>query len=169
MSNIADGCFLGPRRTLAAYGPLIKSSSDNSHAALITLFVHASDITYRMVGRHFDGATLAHEFTKFMEYTGCATCDPSDPYSMSFSGFLSAHDLLRDYDEFFDSYMNDVDLSACAEAAGVNMREHNAIVEAWPNKLKKKPGESGAKKEFQDLWASSASGAERYVEWVRKT
>ena len=169
MSNIADDCFLGPRRTLAAYGPLIKPSSDNSHAALITLFVHASDITYRMVGRHFDGATLVHRFKKFMEYTGWATCDPSDPYSINTSRFLSAQDFLRDYDEFFNIHMNDVDLSAWAEAAGVNMRDHNAIAEAWPNKLKKKPGESGAKKEFQDLWASSASGAERYVEWVRKT
>lgn len=50
---------------------------------------------------------------------------------------------------------------------GVEMRERNSLVEAWPMRLKKKPGEKGADKEFQRLFASSSSGAERYVEWVR--
>lgn len=48
------------------------------------------------------------------------------------------------------------------------MRQRNAIVEAWPMRLKKKPGEKGADEEFQNLMASSSSGGERYVEWVRE-
>lgn len=51
---------------------------------------------------------------------------------------------------------------------GVKMRQRNAVVEPWPMRLKKKPGEEGADEEFQSLLASSSSGAERYVEWVRE-
>ena len=48
------------------------------------------------------------------------------------------------------------------------MRQRNAVVEAWPMRLKTKPGEKGADEEFQSLLASSCTGAERYVEWVRE-
>ena len=81
---------------------------------------------------------------------------------------IAAKDLVRDYDRIFGYYMDVVNFSWCAANAGLDMKERNTTVEAWPMRLKKKPGEQGADEEFEMLMASSCSGAERYVEWVRK-
>ena len=90
------------------------------------------------------------------------------PNSAETIRILAAKDLVRDYDRIFDFYKGAVGFEACAKNVGVRMRERNTVVEAWPMRLKKKPGEEGAEEEFQRLMASSSSGAPRYVEWVRK-
>jgi hypothetical protein len=45
------------------------------------------------------------------------------------------------------------------------MKKKNTIVESWPLRLKARPGDVGAQKEFDLLLSSSSSGIEHYVEW----
>ncbi|KAL8852428.1 MAG: hypothetical protein Q9221_002658 [Calogaya cf. arnoldii] len=80
---------------------------------------------------------------------------------------MAAKYLVRDYDRIFGFYMDVTMFEAFSKQTGVKMRQRNAIVDAWPTRLKKKPGENGADDEFHSLMASYSSGAERYVEWVK--
>lgn len=48
---------------------------------------------------------------------------------------------------------------------GMTMKQSHTIVEKFPMRLKLRLGQAGAKEEFENLLASSHSGAERYVEW----
>ena len=80
----------------------------------------------------------------------------------------AARQLLRDYDKLFGHYENMVGMSVAARTAGLRMRVPNTVIEAWPMRLKKKPGEEGAEEEFKVLMESGCTGAERYVEWIRK-
>jgi hypothetical protein len=47
------------------------------------------------------------------------------------------------------------------------MRESHSIVERWPEALKLKPGEPGAKEEFLQLASSVVNTWTRYVEWKK--
>jgi hypothetical protein len=51
----------------------------------------------------------------------------------------------------------------------MTMRTTNTTIEKWPMRLKLRPGQLGADQEFRSLLASSHTGTERYVEWVRAT
>jgi hypothetical protein len=49
---------------------------------------------------------------------------------------------------------------SAAEDAGLVMKKKNTIVESWPLRLKARPGDVGAQKEFDLLLSSSSSGIE---------
>ena len=82
--------------------------------------------------------------------------------------FHAVSELLRDYDMLFARYDASVGVSAAGGIAGLRMRVPNTVIEAWPMRLKKKFGEEGAEEEFTAVMESSCTGAERYVEWIRK-
>ena len=50
---------------------------------------------------------------------------------------------------------------------GVKAKEPHTIIAKWPLRLKLRPGENGAKEEFELLLSSGHEGTERYVEWRR--
>ncbi|KAL8672315.1 MAG: hypothetical protein Q9224_007585, partial [Gallowayella concinna] len=50
VSNIADEAYLGLRKTLATFVPLLKKQSINPHATLLTLFLNACEIADREMG-----------------------------------------------------------------------------------------------------------------------
>ncbi|KAI4263388.1 MAG: hypothetical protein L6R42_001467 [Xanthoria sp. 1 TBL-2021] len=169
VSNIADEAYLGLFRTLGTFAPLLKHHSVNPQATLITLFLNACEIADRQMGNRSDSKVQSSQLKQVMKYL------PFNPRHMGVTNspemmkVMAANDLVRDYDRIFAFYMDVVMFEACSKQTGVKMRQRNAIVEAWPMRLKKKPGEKGADEEFQGLMASSSSGAERYVEWVRET
>lgn len=172
VSNIVDQAYLGLNKTLSTFGPLIKAPSVNPHAALITLFLNACEIADRMMGNRDAIAENHAQIDRIMKYIHI---DPRDlrralasPTSPEWLKLMSARDLVRDYDKIFDWYMMHMNFTSAANAAGLVMREPNTIIDPWPMRLKKVPGEQGAAEEFNKLLASSSSGAERYVEWVRK-
>ena len=76
--------------------------------------------------------------------------------------------LLRDYDRLFGIYVRGTNMEEEARKAGVRMREPGTVIEAWLLRVKKEPGEEGAKEEFKRGMESNHSGGERYVEWVRE-
>lgn len=54
---------------------------------------------------------------------------------------------------------------AKAEGHGVVVKERHTIIEEWPWRLKKRPGEPGAQEEFDIFIAAGPHGTERYMEW----
>ena len=73
----------------------------------------------------------------------------------------AGNDIVRDYDAIFDFYMRTMDFEACARDAGVRMRKRNRVVEMWPMRVKKEPGEEGAKEDFERVMASRSTGTGR--------
>lgn len=90
--------------------------------------------------------------------------DTSHPDMLRFS---AARVLFRNTDKYFSRYMGKEKFEQIGEALGLVMKPKNTIVEPWPYKLKRRPGQRGAQEEFDMLLGSSHSGIERYVEWKR--
>ena len=106
-----------------------------------------------------------------MEYARLTSIDmikAANPASPESFKFYAAHQLLRDFDKLFGDYEAVMDFSTAARNAGLMMRVPNTVIEAWPMRLKKRPGEEGAEEEFKVVMESSCTGSERYVEWIRK-
>jgi hypothetical protein len=68
----------------------------------------------------------------------------------------------RDFDKFFDRYMQKLEFGNIGRQAGLAMKKKNTVIEKWPLRLKK-----GATEEFRILHSSGHIGSERYVEWKR--
>lgn len=173
VSNIVDEVYLGLHKTLHTFTSLIKAPSINRHAVLITLFLNACEIADRKMGHSIFGAEQKKLIDQTMKYIRFDVKDimkaMMNPASPDMIRLMSAKDLVRNYDKIFEFYKsNMVDFSGPADSAGLKMREQNTIIDPWPMRLKKKAREPGAEEEFKRLMESSCSGAERYVEWVRK-
>lgn len=65
------------------------------------------------------------------------------------------------------SYMSAERFQQVAAASRMSIKDLNTIMEKWPLQLKKKPGQPGAREEFDLLRSSGHGGSQRYVEWKR--
>ncbi|KAL8831439.1 MAG: hypothetical protein Q9170_005288 [Blastenia crenularia] len=168
VSNIADEAYLGIRKVLILYGHLLKPPDVNRHACLITLFLNACKITGMMMGNDRNELVARARQRQVFKYKR-NTFDlrkVSDFRSPLMYRFLAGMSLVRDHDMIFQTYMDSCGFLPAADQAGLKMKKKNTVVEAWPMRLKKRPGENGAEDEFDRLTASSCSGAEHYVEWT---
>jgi hypothetical protein len=75
--------------------------------------------------------------------------------------FIKACNMFRDYDELFQRFMNECPIQESANAAGLEMKSKNTIIDPWPWRLKT----NATQKEFDLLLASGHDGSERYIEW----
>lgn len=76
----------------------------------------------------------------------------------------AAEHLFYPCDEWFAEYMELMDFAGAAAASQMTMKKTHSIVPKWPHRLTKRFGQSGAQKEFDELYESGFIG-ERYVEW----
>ncbi|KAL8792020.1 MAG: hypothetical protein Q9195_005361 [Heterodermia aff. obscurata] len=167
VSNIADDYYLNVHRTLAIFAPLLKSPSVNPHAALITLFLNACEMVDYVSVPNIDRANIAM-IMRYAHLTHSDMIKAVNPATPEAFKFYATHQLLRDYDRLFADYEARVKISEAARNAGLRMRVLNRVIEAWPMRLKKRPGDQGAEEEFKALMESGCTGAERYVEWIRR-
>lgn len=97
MSNICDGGYLGIKRTLALFGPRLRSREDNPHATLVTLFLNAvQEVTSKMD----EYQEMFKEMKKVSAYL-----PQTAPPSSNDAGFLwasAAVCMVRDVDKFFN-------------------------------------------------------------------
>ncbi|KAL8772813.1 MAG: hypothetical protein Q9209_002158 [Squamulea sp. 1 TL-2023] len=168
VSNIADEAYLGLSKTLVTFVPLLKERSVNPQTVLLTLFLNACEIADRVMGNDSNMILVSAQINQVARYLHPDRSKKLANDSTQSIKMMAGKDLVRDYDRIFAFYMKSVGFEIYARHTGVEMRKQNTVVEAWPMRLKKKPGQKGAKEEFQELMASSCSGAERYVEWLRR-
>ncbi|KAL8726781.1 MAG: hypothetical protein Q9181_005920, partial [Wetmoreana brouardii] len=141
VSNIVDEAYVGLHKTLAIFAPLIKKPSVNPHATLITLFINACEIADREMGNRDYEPLQKKLMEEVMRYTHPNPLDSMSPNSAGMLEFIAGKELVRDYDQIFEWYMNVVNFPLAAENARLRMRERNTVVEAWHLRLKKKSGE----------------------------
>lgn len=166
VSNIADEAYLGIRKTLATFAPLLKKRDVNPKATLLTPFLNACEMADRMMGNDRNSRIVEQQLKDVLAYTKASPLSILNPASAEMLKFAAAKDLVRDFDQIFGYYMDRFGFGACAQSAGVRIKAKNTIIEAWPMRLRKKPGEEGAEEDFERLLASTCIGAERYVEWT---
>lgn len=63
--------------------------------------------------------------------------------------------------------MAELDFFKAAELAGAAMKNEHTVIEKWPFRLKLRPGQPGARDEFERLICCGVSSKERYIEWKR--
>ena len=162
-ADLADGDANDLAATLSRFGPMLKSSKQNPHARLITLFPKAANESYA-----YNVEVPKEDAKKVTSFLPVPEKDPSGRFTAAHLQFLAAAQIVRDYDAPFDRYMEMVGFDKVGDAAGMEMLKTNTIVEAWPTRLKKRAGEEGAQRAFDLVLGSETIGCERYVEWVRK-
>lgn len=57
--------------------------------------------------------------------------------------------------------------SEFAHYVGMKMKDRHTVVEKWPTRPTRKPGQPGFEKEIAMFLATDFSNTERYVEWKR--
>jgi len=61
------------------------------------------------------------------------------------------------------------DFTSVGRNNGMIAKAKHTIIDKWPLRLKKRPGQAGARDDFENLLGSHHVGGERYVEWKRAT
>ncbi|KAF2141159.1 uncharacterized protein K452DRAFT_272970 [Aplosporella prunicola CBS 121167] len=159
VSNIADKCYLGIRKCLNTFAPLLKPITENPHATLVTLFLNAVN---EMESRPDTTQTLWREMGRLMAYF------PENRLAKNKRGaetikLTAALDLLRDFDGLFTRYTQRYDFASASKDAGVQCKTKHTLVEPWPMRLK----DNATKENFEALFGSHHCGSEHYLEWQR--
>lgn len=99
MSNISDDCYLGIARTLDLCRPLLQKHSDNSHATIITLFMNAVvEAVQSTPPSRGESISILQRVARYLP--------PNSPrhfdYDSATIKYVSAHDLLRDNEKYFN-------------------------------------------------------------------
>jgi hypothetical protein len=143
---------------------LLKTPSTNAHATLITLFLNACHEVYTLADT-LNPANIkeeADELLKLMPFDPrvLRSGNPADPDLLRMN---DARMHFRDFDKFFDRYMQKLEFGNIGRQAGLVMKKKNTVIEKWPLRLKK----GATEEEFRILHSSGHVGSERYVEWKR--
>lgn len=64
-------------------------------------------------------------------------------------------------------YMEAHEFTRFGQAFGMEIKVNHTLVEKWPLKVQKRPGQAGSQEEFNMRFQFGHSGHERYVEWKR--
>lgn len=162
VSNIADGGYLGPIKTLATFSTLLKQPSQNPHATLITLFLNAIDEVSTSADRL---ANIIPETNRLQRYLPLNMQPVSQKhnhlYGAEFLAFSDARIMMGDFDKLFQRYVDKWKMEDLGKMLGMEMKGENTVVDKWPLRLK----ENATQEHFDLLRASAHQGLERYVEW----
>ncbi|KAK5168391.1 uncharacterized protein LTR77_006961 [Saxophila tyrrhenica] len=144
---------MGIRQTIKTFSHLLRAPEENPHATLITCFLNA-------VLHYNDKALLNAELKRAYAYIGKRVpVMRGDGVSEVFMRMALTH--VRDGER----YMAVHDFDAIERESGVAMKDPHTVIMEWPFGLEKRPGEEGAREEFEREVGSKRHGVERFVEW----
>ncbi|KAL8822864.1 MAG: hypothetical protein Q9191_006410 [Dirinaria sp. TL-2023a] len=155
----------GLPRMLDEYGQLLKPRSVNPHATLIATFeqYHEKERKTALTKRE-----RQQIMPKLRSYDYVRPASLETPQGLAFkTAIYFAGLLLAPFDELFDEYNAKHHFEAEAAFRGLEMKQQNTIVDKWPARFTKAPGEEGAKKVFRQKLAENAKYEERVVEFKR--
>lgn len=168
VSNISDGGYLGIKRTVEKFGPMLQHPKKNPHATLITLFMNATHEINAQRSDHEARALMTLQTRRIAKYMTFGPMDLHSPCGPPVIKMMMAQELVKNVDQDFEQYMKWTNFKEVEQSGRLEVKKENTIIEKWPMKLKLKPGQKGAKEEFDLLLSSSHTGQERYVEWKVK-
>lgn len=172
ISNICDRGFLGPHSCIQVFAPLLKHRSDNPKATLLMLFLNAAAETEnanKSSAKWKSGLELAsRRLNKYMPLDRAKVGHMQNAGDFGrhpdFVRRNGCHDMLKDWEQWFDMFMRDSEMVDFANMCGLKIRSKHAIVEPWPCKVRVRT----TQKEFDVLRASGTTGYERYMEFERR-
>ncbi|KAE8361677.1 hypothetical protein BDV27DRAFT_26211 [Aspergillus caelatus] len=162
LANIADLGYLGPAKTLALFGPLLKSKKENPKATLIMLFLNA---TREMSTAGDQLSCMPRAMDTLQRFLPMRPRHgvPTNKYNADFLNQMDALDLFTDNDTLFNRLIERARFRDMGSFLGLEMKVDNSIVAKWPMRL----GENPTQHEFEMVFWSGHTGCERYVEWHR--
>ncbi|RWA06465.1 hypothetical protein EKO27_g8646 [Xylaria grammica] len=177
VSNICDSNYLGISRTLKTFGPLLRSSSANLHATLITAFLNAVSemkAIFRIMNPFVEAIATRVDTETALKYIGSDLTAPAGTFAEMAERIKTdvikvscAISQVGDMDEYFNLYMDRYNFAHACSSAGVKMKEKHTIIPPWP--LRVDGGLHPTQKDREDfklLLGTGHVGHERYVEWT---
>ncbi|GAB1193899.1 hypothetical protein APSETT444_003135 [Aspergillus pseudonomiae] len=162
LANIADLGYLGPAKTLALFGPLLKARNENPKATLIMLFLNATREMSTPADQLASMPRAIETLQRFLPMRP-RQGDPNNKYNAEFLNQMSAADLFTDNDTLFNRLVERARFKDMGRLLGLGMKTNNSIVAKWPMRL----GDNPTQHEFEMAFWSGHTGCERYVEWHR--
>ena len=160
VSNITDRGYLGPKITLATFGPLLKRKTENPNATIVALFLNAIHEVYSHHEFLKSALSTMERLRSYIPMTRDMLQASSRP-NAAFVRFLSAEVLFRDFDGLFNRFKRESRLEEISKAVSLTMKSENTIVRPWPLRLRT----NATQREFDVRLASGHTGSEWYVEW----
>ncbi|RDW86109.1 uncharacterized protein DSM5745_02751 [Aspergillus mulundensis] len=166
-ANLIGPDYYGVNRTLVIMTDLLQPPTENPHATLVTFFPHAVEDNLtdadnlQNPGPRSDAIRRAVQ--TYLPFTRLPTSE-NDPDILRRQIALK---VIATWDHVWDRVVIRHQLREAAAFLGVKMKDEHTIVEQWPQQLKLRPGQPGAKEEFERHLADGISNKLRYVEWVR--
>ncbi|KAF5374237.1 hypothetical protein D9758_004727 [Tetrapyrgos nigripes] len=179
VSNIVDAEYVGVKRVLEVWGPLLKSKDVNEHAALIGLFMNWALTT---PGATIEGMSKSASAT-LIDMFATQYQDLVSPLALSRRGQLSPDptgmmvilgniEICNENSKHFHCYLRDKGALTESKTAGLQAREKNKIVPHRLGAMLGSPHKSLPQKLIGDeryalMSLYSCTWQERYVEWKR--
>jgi hypothetical protein len=183
VSNICDRSYVGPRRTLSTFSPLLKLKSQNPRATLLLLFLNVvreeEDHSLRRdaVAMARRGRLIRKYFNDTKPQILDAVLGKGGPASMQYittPELALLTDVMMYWDDFditFARFLGNADpesekpisLKDLAARHGLKIKDKHSIVQPWPYRA----SERMTRKELDLLVAESTNGHERYIEISR--
>ena len=155
----------GLQTMLENYSPLLKPRSANKHATIIAVFeqFHERERQAPLTKREREGIV-----PKLREYGYVKPPSLETPEGKAFKHQVYfAGLMLAPFDELFDDYVTRHNFRSVAQIRGMKMKNHNTIVDKWPARFTKAPGEEGAEEAFRQKLGENAQYEERVAEFTR--
>ncbi|KAF5534428.1 hypothetical protein FPHYL_13431 [Fusarium phyllophilum] len=169
VSSISDKFYLGVNMTVAMMAPLLRSSTVNPHATLVTRFMEAIQENMTSDDRvgPRPGSDKHNEMVTLLENYLPEPVLPNTTWDAIIVKYVYATDLVRTYDHIFDKIARKLEFDKFPEFMKVGIKDQHTIIEKWPFRLKLKPGQEGAQEEFDRMMGPGVTGKEFYLEWKR--
>ncbi|KAF5984263.1 hypothetical protein FCOIX_2766 [Fusarium coicis] len=165
VSNLSDKAYMGINLTVAVMAPLLRSSTANPHATLITRFMTA--IQENMTSEDRLGMDKLDEMVEALEGYLPEPSIPTTTWDLVVIKYIYASDLVRTFDHVFDRIARKLEFNKFPEFMKVGIKGQQTIIDKWPFRLKLKPGQQGAQQEFHRMMGPGVNGKEFYLEWKR--
>jgi hypothetical protein len=164
VSNIVDRCYVGIHDTLDLLGRLLKTRTENPHAALITLFMNYHE---EEAGSKPDPRALDREIKEIMKLMPAfKPRGKSDPALMK---VLDWRGYLQDFDKTWEKYKQVCLFDLAVHRSGMVPRAVAKIIANRPYAIDMTGSKEDILGKFHAHDIGGLRGHERYVEWERVT
>lgn len=102
VSNISDGGYLGIKRTVEKFGPMLQHPKKNPHATLITLFMNATHEINAQRSDHEARALMTLQTRRIAKYMTFGPMDLHSPCGPPVIKMMMAQELVKNVDQDFE-------------------------------------------------------------------
>ena len=170
VSNMPDACYLGIKRVLELYSPLLKSPTENPHATLLTLFLKATSEIGES-NSEFNSIDMKGKFIlQVCQLYGAIDIKFLNKHKQNaeFLWRLDLAEILQDFPAILHRYAKKHKIKEIAETMRIRPKEKPSLVsKKFPYMIDQKLKECDLKSQLENTNKQGFSGGECYIEWAR--